>query len=168
MKIEIIIVAQCALFLMGLFEPPGPIEDGRIKTISDGLREHQGIAMAIFVTLVAAVEVTMRMACFKPLACVLSWGTLAGFIGMMYFPNTLGDGRAHSLYAGLTLVSPTLLLTQIAAEGTDHHWAHLIAVYVALGAVCGSFSTWYNATGILELVFLPTLWLAWVSVIGGE
>ena len=163
MSIQGIIMAQCALIMIAMFEPPGPLEDGRFKSISDGLREHPGVAMAIFVTEIAAVHVTMKTTLYKPTAYLFAWSSLAGFTGMMFYPNNVI--HVHLAFACVALASPTLLLTQLALESLDNHRNVMCVLWAALVAVGFSFAAWRKATGILELTYLCALWLAWVHVV---
>ena len=160
-----IVVTQCALVLVILFEPPGPFEDDRFKTISDGLKEHQGFALALFVSLVAAMDRIISIANFWPLTCFLAWSTLAGFLGMLYYPNNSATTNAHLMYASMALVSPVLVQTQLVIEGASHILAHTVFAWIALVAVAVSFSLWTAATGVLELVYLGALWSSWLCVI---
>ena len=159
-----IVATQCALVLVILFEPPGPFEDNRLKTISDGLREHQGFALALFVSLVAAMEKILSLAAYWPLTCFLAWAALAGFLGMLYYPNQKNTANAHLMYACMALFSPLLVQTQLVIEGANHILVQTSIAWIALVAVGVSFPLWTAATGVLELVYLAALWFSWLCV----
>jgi len=154
-----LIRVQIMLLLILMLEPPGSMPDGRVKTISDGLREHPGIGAAIFVTLVGVLSILHRYAAFRTLAALLVWVALAGFIGMLYYPNT--QQNAHTMYATMTLVAPLLLQTQLLIEGKYSLLMGTVPAWLVLAAVGLSFVMWPEATGILEIVYVSLLWFSW-------
>jgi hypothetical protein len=97
------VALQALLLLMLFFEPPGPLIDGRLKSVSDGIREHNGIALAILACMGASLRRAMHLAPWPAYAFV--WAALVGFLGLILHPNTEGAALAHSFYAFLALSS---------------------------------------------------------------
>jgi len=152
---------QLMLLLILLIEPPGIWEDDRVKTISDGLREHTGVGAAMFVTLVDILKYLQMHARFAILALVLVWIALVGFLGILYYPNT--EKNAHTMYATMALTAPLMLQTQLVLEGKYSVSLHTIVAWLLLASIGLSYIMWSDATGILELVYLGILWTGWIE-----
>ena len=161
MLISDLILIQVALLLALLFEPPGLMLDGQVKTISDGLREHPGIGLGIFVFLTGILHLMLHRASFRLLASVLSWSAMAGYLGILFYPNN--QPNAHTLYATMAMASPLMLQTQLLLEGYNSLLVYSTVAWLLLIAVGISFWFWPVGTGIFQISYVSVLWLSWAE-----
>jgi hypothetical protein len=153
------VALQALLLLMLFFEPPGPLIDGRLKSVSDGIREHNGIALAILACIVASLRRAMHLAPWPAYAFV--WAALAGFLGLIIHPNTEGEALAHGFYAFLALCSLLVINTLL--------WYQLCTflLSVALGwlallLLCVfHFQGREDLIGPIELAIVLSVWWVW-------
>ena len=160
---------QCVLFLALYFEPPGPIDPdtNSLKSISDAIRLHNGLALAVF----ACAAWSEALVCWELRPCARFASMLAFFVaqlgalGVVLFPDDqTGDG--HDFYAALAIVGPLALNALLVAYG---EWQEARAWLLALGAVAGvimvvAVASVPAAIGPSELVVLASLWGTWVTV----
>ena len=161
MLISDLVAVQVALLLALLFEPPRLMLDGQVKTISDGLREHPGIGLGIFVSTIGILHPVIHRAYFFLLAQVLAWFALAGYIGILLYPTT--EPNAHALYATVAMASPLLLQTQLLLEGYHTLLVYSAIAWLLLLALGTSFLFWPVATGIFQILYVSMLWLSWAA-----
>lgn len=154
------IVPQALLLLMLYFEPPGPMLDDHVKSISDGIRTHNGIALAAFACIAVDIGKVMRLTSWPGL--LLAWAACAGMMGVVVHPNDEDGGRAHNLYAAVTFGSLLLLHSLLAFEqaglgatATACGWMGFLAVIVTNTFGYGGL------TGACELVVVGSLWAVW-------
>jgi FtsH-binding integral membrane protein len=157
------VLAQAMLFLVLMFEPPGPLEDGSLKSISDGIREHNGVALAAIACIALVLGRIMRATAWPAVGLV--WTALAGQMGVVLHANTEGDGRAHYLFAAVTFTSILILHSLLACDR-----GACVAVPTALGwaafaaTACANAQGRHDLTGAFEIALVACLWSVWVQL----
>ena len=136
----------------------GAIEDGNVKSVSDGFRAHPGFGAALWVCTVCECAPFLRSSSNVVMASFLTWALLASFLGVLFYPNDLPN--AHFFYAGVLFVSSYLLSALRWFEGRMPG-VSLAAVTLALVVLIAvTFST-KPAVGIAEVVYVVLTLSAW-------
>lgn len=168
--ISTVLVWLQALFALLLYlEAPGPIDPdtNSLKSISDGIRQHNGFAAAAFACEIGSLAfVLMALRPYSRwIPDLLLLVTVIGDLGVIFAPDDQkGDG--HNYFAACAMGGPLFLTALLVYYEPNWSWGAymLLAGIVGIVGAISSVGAWQAGIGPFEVVLLSSLWSTWMVI----
>lgn len=148
------------LLVIIYLEPPGPLYESNLKTISRALQDHPGLGGALFCLLVVEIyKLDLQQARENYTIAFSSWVLMASFIGVLFYDTNFDN--AHFFYSVTAIVSSFIISIVRWLENMGRNWEFLL-LCLSLIFVIISYTVVLSVLGVAEIIYIVLTLSFWL------